>query len=205
MDLTDAPSPPRRLSRVLVELAEGEGERITLAALAEAVGDRSFAAFMILFSAPNLVPLPPGASTVFGIPLLIVAAQLLYGSPRIWLPKAIANRSVDRGTFGTLATRLVPYLKRFEAIARPRYWPASRVLAERWVGFVAFVMAVVLIMPIPFGNWLPALAVVIISLGLAERDGLWVIAGTLLAVVSLVLVAGIILSIAYVTLQLFFS
>ena len=58
---------------------------------------------------------------------------------------------------------------------------ASRVVADRFVGVVALVMALVLTLPIPLGNRLPAVAIIIISLGLAERDGVWVGVGTLIA------------------------
>lgn len=191
----------RRLSEVLQEITDGSTARISLADLATGVGDRSFSAIMILFAAPNLVPLPPGTSTLFGIPLLIVASQLLFGRPRVWLPPMIANRSVDRTTFTKIAGKLVPWLQRFERVARPRLWPRSREVADRWVGFVALIMAVVLIFPIPLGNWLPAVSVILASLGLIERDGLWVGLGSLAALGSLVIVAGVTVSIAFAALH----
>jgi hypothetical protein len=203
MDVMSAAAPPRRLSRLLLDIADAGTGRISLADLATAVGDRSFAALMIIFSAPNLVPLPPGGSTVFGIPLLVVAAQLLAGMPRIWLPGFIAKRSIDRRTFALVARRIAPVLQRFEAVARPRFWPRSRAIADRWVGLVVFTMAVVLILPIPLGNWLPAVTVILASLGLVERDGLWVAAGSLCALASFAFIAAVLLSIGVVAGVLF--
>ena len=60
----------RPLSRVLVELSTTAGERVSLDELAVALADRSYGALLILFAAPNLLPLPPGASTIFGVPLI---------------------------------------------------------------------------------------------------------------------------------------
>ena len=71
------PPAPRPLSRVIVELGQTAGARVSLQELTEALSDRSFAALIILFAAPNLLPLPPGSSTFFGIPLILIASQLL--------------------------------------------------------------------------------------------------------------------------------
>jgi hypothetical protein len=188
---------PRPLSQVLVEIADNAGPRISLGEMAIALSDRSFAALTILFAAPNLLPLPPGSSTLFGIPLLVVASQLLIGRSRVWLPGALSKRSLARETFGKIARAVAPYLQRFERLARPRYWPLSRTVAERYVGLVVLVMAIVLVVPIPFGNWTPSLAIILVSLGLTERDGLWLGLGTLVAAGSLGLVAGILGSIGF--------
>lgn len=191
------PPAPRPLSRVLVELGQTAGERVSLSELTEALTDRSFAALIILFAAPNLLPLPPGSSTVFGIPLILVASQLLLGRPRLWLPRLLRERSLDQATFARLTTRMEPVLQRFERLAKPRYWLLPQVIAERFVGLVVLLMALVLVFPIPFGNWTPAVAAILVSLGLSERDGIWLGLGTLVAAGSLGLAAGIVGSLGY--------
>lgn len=194
----------RPLSRVLVELSTTAGERVSLDELAVALADRSYGALLILFAAPNLLPLPPGASTIFGVPLILIAAQLVIGRTRIWLPRFVRDRSIDAATFGNIARRLEPFLQRFERLARPRYWPASRVVADRFVGVVALVMALVLTLPIPLGNWLPAVAIIIISLGLAERDGVWVGVGTLIAAAAIGIVVAVVATIGLAAESVFF-
>ena len=42
---------------------------------------------------------------------------------------------------------------------------------ERVIGAFYLVLAVILTLPIPLGNVLPALAISIIALGMIERDG----------------------------------
>lgn len=192
-----SPLPHRPLSRVIVELGQTAGERVSLGELTEALTDRSFAALIILFAAPNLLPLPPGSSTVFGIPLILIASQLLLGRPRLWLPRALRERSLDHATFASMTTKIEPVLRRLERLARPRWWLMPQVMAERFTGLVVLLMAVVLVFPIPFGNWTPALAAMLVALGLSERDGLWLAVGTLVAAGSLGLVAGILGSLGY--------
>jgi hypothetical protein len=96
-----------------------------------------------------------------------------------------------------MAIRLQPYLQRFEKLARPRYWMVPQAVAERFVGLVVLIMALMLILPIPFGNGLPAWAIMFVSLGLSERDGVWLGMGTLTAAGALGLVVGIIGSIGF--------
>lgn len=179
------------MSQVLVELSQKAGERITLAEIAAALSDRSFAPLMILFAAPNLLPLPPGSSTIFGIPLILIAAQLLIGRSRVWLPRFLYVRSIDKKTFTAIINKIEPFLKRFERLARPRYWPMPRIVAERVVGLIVLLLAIVLVFPIPFGNLPPAVAIILVSLGLTERDGLWLGCGVLVACASFGIVAGV--------------
>ena len=72
--------------------------------------------------------------------------------------------------------------------------------AERVLGALCLVLAVVLVLPIPLGNILPALAICLIALGVLERDGLWVVIGILVALLSLVLVAGVVYALVKSTL-----
>jgi hypothetical protein len=190
-------APHRPLSLVIAEFSQTVGQRVTVEELVTALSDRSFAALIMLFAAPNLLPLPPGSSTVFGIPLVLIASQLLTGRSRLWLPRWLRQRSLDGQTFRLIAAGIEPFLRRLEKLAKPRYWPMSRVAAERFVGLVVLLMALILIFPIPFGNWTPAVAALLVSLGLSERDGLWLGCGALVAAGSVGLAAGIVGTIGF--------
>ena len=76
------PVPVRRLplSAVLRQLAADPGrERVSVRDLFAALGDRALAALLFVFAVPNAIPSPPGVSTVLGVPLLFLSAQLLLG------------------------------------------------------------------------------------------------------------------------------
>jgi len=196
------PPAPRPLSRVIVELGQTAGARVSLQELTEALTDRSFAALIILFAAPNLLPLPPGSSTFFGIPLILIASQLLLGRPRLWLPRLLRERSLDQATFARLTTKMEPMLQRFERLAKPRYWPLPQVMAERFVGLVVLLMALVLVFPIPFGNWLPAFAISIIALAIVEKDGVAVLIGIVLGVIGLFIAGAVVIGLVHAFLLL---
>ena len=184
--------PSRRLSEVLGALAEQDAVEISLADLLSAFGDRAFGAFMLVFAAPNLLPLPPGSSAVLGLPLIIVAAQLALGLRVLWLPKFIRRRSLPRETFRRLAGAVAAHLPRVERILRPRLAALTGPVPDRLIGLAVFVLAVILFLPIPGGNILPGLAITAFSLGLIERDGLAIAFAWLATVVSLTVVAAVI-------------
>jgi hypothetical protein len=183
--------PPRRLSDLLRAIAEDDSrDRIAIADLLLIMKDRALGALLFIFAMPNVLPTPPGTSTVLGAPLIFLAAQLALGmSP--WLPRVIANRSIARKDFAALVSRAAPWLARAEKLLRPRLTSLGRPPAEYLIGGVCFVLAIILFLPIPLGNMMPALAICLFSLGILERDGLWVLAGLATAVVSVFLVWGV--------------
>ncbi len=180
------------LSVVLFRLAhEGDSDRVSIGNLLAALGDRAIGALMFVFAAPNVVPAPPGLSGILGAPLVFLAAQLMLGM-KPWLPGVITRRSIARDDLQTLVRRLSPWLARAEKLLRPRWSTLTHPPLEYAVGLLCFVLAVVIVLPIPLGNILPALALSMLALGVLERDGLWVIAGTATAAFALTVVSGVV-------------
>jgi hypothetical protein len=180
------------LSQVLHGLADDPiRERISIADLLAALGDRAIGALLFIFAFPNVLPTPPGTSAVLGAPLLFLAAQLAFGRPP-WLPAIITKRSMSRDDFQTLIRRLAPWLARAEKLLKPRLSSLALPPMEYLIGLMCLLLAVLLALPIPLGNMLPALAISLIALGVLERDGLWVLAGMLTAGIATVVVSGVV-------------
>lgn len=184
--------PPRRLSSILEELAVGAREAITVAQIRDAMGDRGFAALLVVFSAVNMLPLPPGATLVLGLPLLLVALQMVLGSRTAWLPRFLLDKSIAVERFRGLSKRAVPYLRWIERLIRPRYWPFARDGADRVIGMIALVLAIAVTLPIPFGNWFPAFSCALVGLALSERDGLLLSVAVVSGVMSLALMGVVV-------------
>jgi hypothetical protein len=180
------------LSTLLRELVNNpELERISVGDLLSALGDRALASLLFVFAVPNVLPLPPGTSAILGAPLVFLAVQLAFGL-RPWLPALIARRSMTRADFAALVARVEPWLARAERLLRPRATALARPPMEYLIGMVCLVLAVVLVLPVPLGNMLPALAISLLALGVLERDGLWILAGLGAAAVSAVVVSGVV-------------
>ena len=166
-------------------------ERISIGDLLTALGDRATAALMFIFAFPNVLPTPPGTSTILGAPLIFLAAQLMLGRAP-WLPAFVSRRSMSQADFTRLVKRIVPWLVRAESLLRPRLELLARPPMEYFVGLLSLLLAVLLVLPIPLGNMLPALAISLLALGVLERDGIWVLAGLAAAVAGVSLVSGVV-------------
>jgi hypothetical protein len=59
------------------------------------------AALLFVFAVANVLPMPPGTSTILGAPLVFLAAQLAVGR-QPWLPAFIADRTMTRADFARL-------------------------------------------------------------------------------------------------------
>jgi len=186
----DLPAQP--LSHILRVIGGGQGERIAFAEMVQSLSYRGFSAILIFFAAPNLLPLPPGASTIFGILLIFISLHLIFGCNRLMLPKSIARKSFDCQICARIAHRLGDVFERIESFARPRLWVLPLVFMERLVGLLTLLMALILVLPIPLGNFLPAVAIVVLNLGLCERNGLWLCAGALISAMSVGIALGVI-------------
>ena len=182
---------PRRLSEVLTELSGEASGPVSIGMIRDALGDRSFAALLLFFAIINLIPLPPGTSALLGLPLLIVAAQMVYGSKRVWLPRVLTQRTVSAETFRSIMDRIIPRLVSIERMIRPRYWPFWRRRGDRVVGIIALIMAITVTLPIPLGNWLPAFSTALLGLALSERDGILFALGSTVGLVAMALVASV--------------
>ncbi|MCQ2003859.1 exopolysaccharide biosynthesis protein [Rhizobium sp. NRK18] len=186
---------PPSLSDLLQHIAMNAGPKISLRDLAVALEDRSFGAFLVVFALPNLVPMPPGATLLLGLPLIFVAWQILSSNQtRIWLPRRIADYTMEKETFVRIVGRVVPWLRWIETWIKPRFWFLETRWSERLLGIFTLVFAIVVFLPIPFGNWLPALALAIIGLAMTERDGVGVIAGAIIGVISTIIATAVALA-----------
>jgi len=185
---------PRPLSKVLRDLAEEEHGAVTVRRIRNALADRSFATFLVFTAGLNLLPFPPGTTLVLGVPIVIVAFQMVMGYPTIWLPRFFLRRSLSRKAFHKMTTWLIPFLERMENWVQPRYWPFPNAKsAEKVVGIVALIFGTAVVIPIPFGNWLPALASFICGVALSERDGFWLTVGIVTGIVAICIMVGVVL------------
>lgn len=180
------------LSATLHGLASDESrDRISIRDIFGAMGDRAFGALMLIFALPNVFPTPPGTSAVLGAPLIFLTAQLTFGlSP--WLPAFIADRSLSRKDFASIAARITPWLSWAEKMLKPRVTFLVQPPVENIIGLICLVLAVVLALPVPLGNILPAFAICLFSFAILERDGIFVLLGLVTSVVSGVVVSGVV-------------
>jgi hypothetical protein len=186
----------RRLSSILRQMAaDGSRDRVSIGDLFETMGDQATGALMLIFALPNAFPTPPGTSSVLGAPLIFLAAQLTFGL-RPWLPKAISGRSMQRTDFETIVGRIHGWLAWAERMLTPRLGVLVEPPAEYLAGLCCLLLSIVLVLPVPLGNILPAIAISLFAFGILGRDGLFTLLGFVMTAISLTVAGGVIYGLA---------
>lgn len=186
-----SPASETRLSDTIDVLASGcAGERIAFDDLTSVLGPKCIACLLVLLAAPNLLPLPPGADILLSVPLAILSVQLMLGMRRPWLPEWILRREVSTELFAKVAERLSPLTRRAETRLNRRFDPLSGLVGRRVIGLVCLSLSIMIALPVPLGNAVPAAAIALFGLGLMARDGIAVLGGIAVTIASGAILAG---------------
>jgi hypothetical protein len=187
------PSRPLPLSQRLAQIVAEHGpDRLTFSELAAQLHSRAWGGLLLIFAAINVLPLPPGTSVFFALPLLIVSAQMVLGRASPWFPARLDRRGVTKQLLAKLIDKMAWVEARIERIFKPRMAALTGPAATRLIGLVCFLLALVAAIPVPLFHVAPALAVVLFGLALIYRDGALVIAAAVAAALSIAVDALII-------------
>jgi len=122
---------------------------------------------------------------------MIPAFQMILGHAAPYFPRRIAAHPFPTRHLAALVRRAIPVLRFLEKLTHPR-WHAALEAAGRIVGAVVLMLSVLLVfVPIPMSNVIPALVIALIALAWLEEDG-FLLAVALLAgglVLAIVLAA----------------
>lgn len=177
---------PRTSELLSAIVTAHSAERISLGELVHALRNRAFGLTMLLFGIPNVLPMPPGIPVICGVLLCLVGVQMLIGRDELWLPGWLAARTFSRDLLERVIGKALPWVQRFEGWSRPRYPNFAGPAARRGIGLMVVILGLELMLPIPIvGNLPPGFAVCILGLGLVERDGAFIIAGTVATLLSM--------------------
>lgn len=177
------------ISKLCDQLLEShQASNVSIGDLVKTLGSRGYGFILLVLDLPNLIPLPlPGLSTIFGIPMALIALQMIFREKHPWLPKMVLNRTIDQKNFERMVNKSRPYLQKLERVLRPRYVLMAYPFMRPLIGFSILVMAAVMALPIPFGNFVLAVPIALIALGLIERDGLFIGLGLAIGYMALAL------------------
>ncbi|MDK1383991.1 exopolysaccharide biosynthesis protein [Sinorhizobium sp. 8-89] len=179
----------RNLSDTLNDMiASIKGNTITLRELMIEIGEHGFLLLCALLTLPFLIPVSiPGVSTVFGAAIILISLAITLNRLP-WLPQRILDRQIE-------TEKLVPTLKKGAALVskldrfvRPRLrFLTQGAVMNRFNGLMIMAGGVLLMFPlglIPLSNTLPGIAILLLSLGIIQRDGLMVAGGYLFLVAT---------------------
>jgi len=187
---TERASEGDSLSEDLEGWLQGAGEK-TLGSLIELFEEKSFAILFVLLLGVPALPVPTGGAThVSEVIAVLLALQLIAGRDRIWLPERWRKRELAGDKQERFLTALMKLIRRLERISKPRL----RYLFNHRVSNIVFGLLVIggcvaafLAPPFTGLDTLPALAVVLLSLGVLLEDFAVVIVGLVIGVAGVAL------------------
>ncbi len=167
-------------------------ERVSLQTLAHAHGPTAHGTWLLLMAVPCLLPVP-GVGTVLGLGMVALAVAMWRGQSAACLPRRVAELELS----SHWAQRVLGMLAFSYAVAgrfaRARLSHLALAEGRSWTAATVGLMALIVVMPIPFGNLLPAVALMLIGLGLVFRDGVAVVLGLAMAALAMCVTAGVML------------
>lgn len=143
-----------------------------------------------LLALPFMIPVSiPGVSTVFGLAILSIGIGVTVNRVP-WLPQRILDRPLATDSLKQAFEKSLGVVGRVERLVRPRWMWITQTSAMRFAHGLALVFAALLLMVpfglVPFSNTLPALAILLLALGMLERDGVFIAAGHIMNVATVI-------------------
>lgn len=181
LPLPTGPDPLRKLSDELHALAEEFRERtVTLKEVMATLGGRASGLMIVILGLPFCSPISiPGLSVPFGAVILVLGTCYVMGRPP-WLPRRLLAVELPAKFFRAVLEGASKFIGWIERRLHPRWaWVTGSTAIMRVHGVLVCAGGALLLLPlggIPFTNTLPALVVVIGTLGMMERDGVAVVA-----------------------------
>ncbi|MDP5016737.1 exopolysaccharide biosynthesis protein [Anabaena sp. UHCC 0187] len=178
---------------------EERPEKVALADILLLAQERIFGFLLVILSLPSALPVPaPGYSTPFGVLIFLLAIQLIAGKKTPWLPDKMLNYPLQLSTVQGFLKAGLPWLRRIEAIARPRLSYICTTLPGRiTIGSAIALMAISMMIPIPGTNTLPAMGVFVTAFGLSEDDGAISLGGLVMCVMGAILTTSILFALMW--------
>ena len=156
---------------------------ISLGTVIDRLGASGTGLCLLLFSLTSLIP---GIAPVLGVALCAVAVGMVVGRAEPMVPERLRRWRMNQDRLHAGVRRLGPSVAWIERYLRPRASWLLTGVGTRLIGLASFVNGVLIVLPIPFGNTAPAVAMLILSTGLVAADGMAVAVGLLATLVALV-------------------
>ena len=169
---------------LLDEMYDGQSEKTSLGKVVELFEDRGFGPLLLMPALIALLPTGaiPGVPTLCGLTLFFICIQVAVGRKSPWLPKVLKEKEVSSDKLESAIDKAKPYAQKTEKLLKPRmtflsHTPAKNIIA----GYCAIAaLGMIPLEALPFAVALPAFALCITALGMANRDGVFLTLGILL-------------------------
>lgn len=178
------------VTRLLRRLADDGGDAgLTLHEIRDRLDERAYGLLILLLSIPCLVPGLYGVPQVVGLIVILLAGQMLVGREEPWLPRWFLNLRCKGSWLKAMADFAETKLGWIDRLSRPRLRRFADGPGEKLAAVFMILATVTIVMPLT--NTIPSIALALLSVGLIQRDGLFVLAGCAVTTVWLTLLGAL--------------
>lgn len=178
-DPTDDPELHQHTASFLVRHLEEtlpEGKDLTVGQFLPLLGVHGFIFFILVLGLLNIaIFMLPGLSIVFGIPMVIMAVQMLLGLHAPIFPDYVRRRRIESDVLRKGLKIAAFSLEKIEPAIKPRLCFLTHPRLMRLHSIAALLLAFMVAIPIPFINIPPTIGIILLCIGLIQRDGFFVI------------------------------
>ena len=174
-----------------IEMAKSQS--LNTAELFHHLGSKGFGISLVFLSLPSALPVPaPGYSTPFGIAIALIALQMLMGKKALKTPKSIQKIEFQPKTLQKILGFASKALGKIEPFIKPRLPQFQAKQFRTLIAISLIILAILMILPIPLTNTLPAMAICLLGISISESDGLLTLIALALSLFALAFYAFII-------------
>jgi hypothetical protein len=178
------------VTRLLRRLADDGGDAgLTLHEIRDRLDERAYGLLILLLSIPCLVPGLYGVPQVVGLIVILLAGQMLVGREEPWLPRWFLNLRCKGSWLKAMADFAETKLGWIDRLSRPRLRRFADGPGEKLAAVFIILATVTIVMPLT--NTIPSIALALLSVGLIQRDGLFVLAGCAVTTVWLTILGAL--------------
>ena len=187
---------PRRLSEQLLDLAENEEQaELTLGTLMDRLEGRVYTLLLVILSLPMCQPIPlPGLSTPLGVAIALLGLRFAFRQ-HPWMPRRLLATKLTGNFLPAVLRGGARVLSIFEKLLHPRLVSLFELRYLQFLaGFTICICGLLLLLPLPIPgtNILPAVTVVLAASAYSERDGYCLIAAGFTFLLTLAFFAALV-------------
>ncbi len=190
-DASPGNAAPRRglIAALEVIAAEAPPEGLSLSELGARLSERAFGVMLFVLAIPVCMPFLYGVPQIVALPMMALALQMAAGRDQPWLPARLGARRLSQPALQRTAQGARKWFGWIEMLARPRLSALTGPIGERVTGALFVLFCASILVPLPATNTTPGIAIAIAAIGLITRDGLVLLAGLLLGLGWITLLA----------------
>ncbi len=165
---------------ILILQQKGENSSISVGEILHILSGKGQSLILLFLSLPFCQPFQiPGLSTPFGLAIAFIGLRMAFGK-RVWLPKRILAKTITPHTLQKITGKTLWLVKKMKRWVHPRltwlcHYPVLHIINGLLISLLGIFLALPL--PIPFSNLTSAWSIFLIGLGVLEDDGVFILIG----------------------------